>query len=220
MSVLDITIDMETCALCPTAAVMSIGAVAWDRNGVVSPFFFLDNDFDRSKLQLYNIDLRGMFVEGFSFDMETAQWWSRQSEVAKVAITECTEDLYSVADAVKGLFQWIKDEQESTGASEVYLWSQGSDFDIAILRHICHKYGIEIPVPYSNFRDHRTFFLESARRVLSLQGMDFDEKKAYELVGELSVEDCTHTPLYDCQKSIYSTWQIMNQLNKLVQAKK
>ena len=30
MGELNITFDLETCALCPTAAVMSIGAVAWN----------------------------------------------------------------------------------------------------------------------------------------------------------------------------------------------
>ena len=29
---LDITLDFETCSLTPTAAVMSIGAVAWQRD--------------------------------------------------------------------------------------------------------------------------------------------------------------------------------------------
>ena len=36
---IDITVDLETCSLAPTAAVMSIAAVAWNRNGVQSPFF-------------------------------------------------------------------------------------------------------------------------------------------------------------------------------------
>ncbi len=34
----DITFDLETCALCPTAAVMSTGAVVWNRDGEDTPF--------------------------------------------------------------------------------------------------------------------------------------------------------------------------------------
>lgn len=30
---IDVTVDLETCSLSPTAAVMSIGAVAWKRYG-------------------------------------------------------------------------------------------------------------------------------------------------------------------------------------------
>ena len=36
---IDITIDFETCSLSPTAAIMSVGAVAWKRYSEDSPFF-------------------------------------------------------------------------------------------------------------------------------------------------------------------------------------
>lgn len=35
---IDITFDLETCALCLTAVVMSIGAVVWNRDGEDTPF--------------------------------------------------------------------------------------------------------------------------------------------------------------------------------------
>lgn len=38
MGELNITFDLETCALCPTAAVMSIGAVAWNAAAEDDPF--------------------------------------------------------------------------------------------------------------------------------------------------------------------------------------
>lgn len=38
MSILNITFDLETCALCFTAAVMSIEAVAWNANAEDNPF--------------------------------------------------------------------------------------------------------------------------------------------------------------------------------------
>ena len=36
---LDISFDFETCALCPNAAVMSVGAVVWNRSHPTTPFF-------------------------------------------------------------------------------------------------------------------------------------------------------------------------------------
>lgn len=36
---IDVTLDFETCALAPTAAVMSVGAVVWNRDGDKSPFY-------------------------------------------------------------------------------------------------------------------------------------------------------------------------------------
>lgn len=38
MKTLDVTFDLETCSLQPTAAVMSVGAVAWDRTAQDVPF--------------------------------------------------------------------------------------------------------------------------------------------------------------------------------------
>lgn len=35
---IDITFDLETRALCPTATVMSIAAVVWNRKGEDTPF--------------------------------------------------------------------------------------------------------------------------------------------------------------------------------------
>lgn len=66
---LDITLDLETCSLCPTAAVMSIGAVAWKRDSETSPFFLLKDTtlHDPSFQFSCHIDLRSMFVNNFYF---------------------------------------------------------------------------------------------------------------------------------------------------------
>ena len=81
---LDITLDFETCSLCPTAAVMSIGAVAWMRDAEKSPFYKLSSDaLDTSSVFSCHIDLRSMFVNNFTFDGKTAEWWGTKSEEAK-----------------------------------------------------------------------------------------------------------------------------------------
>ena len=70
----DISFDFETCALCPNAAVMSVGAVAWDRYNPISPFIKLRGGdvIDPSTQYLAHVDLRGMFVDGFAFDKATS----------------------------------------------------------------------------------------------------------------------------------------------------
>lgn len=216
MKTLDITLDLETCALCPTAAVMSIGAVAWDRTNDDTPFF--EDDF------CAHIDMRSMLVNGFTVDPKTLEWWDTQSEEAKKAVladdTDYDADVpcRDIVTAVKDLFAWIEQTRKAHEADAVNLWSQGSDFDIAILRNICYKYGIEIPVPYTNFRDHRTFFLESARAICDANGTEFRQKDAYKLVEDYADEKgVPHDPVFDCKRSIYSAWQMMKHMRCLIQ---
>ena len=209
----DVTLDLETCAVCPTAAVMSIGAVAWDRNQVDTPFYEEGNMQNADYLYLRHIDLRSQFVNGFTFDQDTANWWSSLSKEAKAAVTaqDC-QPCDSVENVVVDFFQWIK---EIANGDEICLWSQGSDFDIAILRNICQKFQIDLPVSYKNFRDHRTFFLEGARIILDAALQPYDPSRAYSLVEPYEGEGVAHDPIYDCKRSIYSTWQMMKHLKCL-----
>lgn len=216
---LDITIDFETCALCPTAAVMSVGAVAWNRHNIESPFFTVSKDsnkLDADCVFSAHVDLRSMFVDGFTFDADTAKWWSMQSEKAKEAVLEWDSEegsCFTIEAVIRHFIEWVDDVKMATGETDVCLWSQGSDFDIAILRNICYKYGIKVPVCYKNFRDHRTFFMEGAHVICDLAGVDFDPKRAYTLVDELEDECVAHDPVSDCKRSIYSTWQMMRHLH-------
>ena len=216
---IDITLDFETCALAPTAAVMSVGAVAWNRDGDKSPFF---NDNGAVKYPIFSahVDLRGMFIEGFTFDEKTAEWWKQKSEGAKAAVLESDDDATPcspIKTVVANLFGWIKEIKEALHDQDVCLWAQGSDFDIAILRNICYKLGVEVPVHHANFRDHRTFIYEAARLICNARGVFYHPSKAYDLVDDYKKveQGAEHDPVFDCKRSIYSTWQMMKKLTHL-----
>ena len=218
---LDITIDFETCSLCPTAAVMSIGAVAWRRDNTASPFYNLKGGKqDPASVFSCHIDLRSMFINGFTFDEKTAAWWKTKTDEAKASLL--SSDSYDlpcrpIDVAVKDLFEWIGDFKKEQGEQDVCLWSQGSDFDIAILRYICYKFGIDMPLPHTGFRDHRTFIYEAARLILKTRGDFYTPSKAYYLVEDYkNIErGAEHDPVFDCNRSIYSTWQMMRKLDCL-----
>lgn len=214
---IDITFDLETCALCPTAAVMSIGAVAWNRNGENTPFF--DERFPIFFPTFSeHVDLRGMFVDGFTFDAATAQWWSERSDEAKEALLDDDNEAMPclpIQAVVKDFFRWIDYVKKACNTTEVNLWCQGTDFDMAILRNICNKYHIEIPISHNNFRDHRTFYMEGAAHICRLSGTAFMAEIAYDLVDAYEAPGAAHAPLYDCRRSIYSTWQMMKHLSCL-----
>lgn len=218
---LDISIDLETCSLCPTAAVMSIGSVAWRRDNLHSPFYNLKGGKqDPASVFSCHIDLRSMFINGFTFDEKTAAWWKSKTDEAKVSLL--SNDSYDlpcrpIDVAVKDWFDWIEDFKKEQGEQEVCLWAQGTDLDIAILRYICYKFGIDIPLPYTSTRDHRTFIYEAARLICKVRGWSYDPSKAYGLVEDYkNVEKgAEHDPVFDCNRSIYSTWQMMRKLDCL-----
>ena len=218
---LDITIDFETCSLCPTAAVMSIGAVAWRRDNLYSPFYNLKGGKqDLASVFSCHIDLRSMFINGFAFDEKTAAWWKAKTDEAKASLL--SNDSYDlpcrpIDVAVKDLFEWMQDFKKEQYEQDICLWAQGSDFDIAILRNICYKFGIEVPVHYTNFRDHRTFIYEAARLIYKAKGESFVPIKAYNLVEDYTniEKGAEHDPVFDCKRSIYSTWQLMRMLDCL-----
>ena len=215
---LDITIDFETCSLCPTAAVLSIGAVAWKRDNETSPFYQLaDGTHDPSSVFSCHIDLRSMFINGFTFDERTAAWWGTKMDEAKASLL--SSDSYElpcrpIEVAVKDLFEWANDFKKEQGEQDVCLWAQGADFDIAILRNICYKFGIHTPLPYTNFRDHRTFTYEAAHLICNSCDMSYDPSKTYDMVEDYKniEQGAEHDPVFDCKRSIYSTWQMMRKL--------
>lgn len=215
---IDITFDLETCARCPNAAVMSIAAQVWNRHANGSPFTEWHPDAEpRYKTFCAHIDLRGMFIDGFTFDNATAQWWKQQSSEAKAAVLANDSDdspCVPINTAIENFFDWIKDVSQEV-SDEVCLWSQGTDFDVVILRNICYRYRIEVPVKYTNYRDHRTFFMEGAKTICDVAGSDFDPKDAYTLVDKYDGEGVQHSPLFDCRRSIFSTWQMMTHLRCL-----
>lgn len=215
---LDITIDFETCSLCPTAAVMSIGAVAWRRDEETSPFYQLkDGTQDPTSVFSCHIDLRSMFINGFTFDEKTAAWWKAKTDEAKASLL--SNDSYElpcrpIDVAVKDLFEWAQDFKKEQDEQDVCLWAQGSDFDIAILRYICYKFGIDMPLPHTDFRDHRTFIYEAARLICKARGELYNPSKTYDIVVDYKNIDkgAEHDPVFDCKRSIYSTWQMMRKL--------
>lgn len=215
---LDITIDFETCSLCPTAAVMSIGAVAWKRDNETSPFYqLIDGTHDPASVFSCHIDLRSMFINGFTFDERTAAWWGTKMDEAKASLL--SSDSYElpcrpIEVAVKDLFEWAHDFKKEQGEQDVCLWAQGADFDIAILRNICYKFGIHTPLPYTNFRDHRTFTYEAAHLICNSCDMSYDPSKTFDLVNDYKniEQGAEHDPVFDCKRSIYSTWQMMRKL--------
>lgn len=226
---LDITFDLETCAVTANAAVMQVAAVAWTRNADGDPFSFEHDGvaFERDIVFNEHVDLRTCVVDGFDFEPATVQWWTRQSEAARQAVCD------GLAEPVKEVFarfiQWIEEVMKITGAKSVCLWCQGMDFDGAILYNVCRKYGLKLPFRHQQLRDSRTVILEAAviqaqrnkgadgsvSRGASVPSPDeilADDRMAYSLYPQLPgrfLQGEAHDALYDAIRSSWNTWQAL-----------
>ncbi len=249
MNHIDITFDMETCAITANAAVMQVAAVAWNRAAKENPFSVCDGSAvadspvcgctTATDIVSFNehIDLRSCVVDGFDFDQTTVKWWANQTEKAKKAVTD------GLAEPIEEVFirfiEWITQVKKDTKAESVCLWCQGMDFDGAILRNICHKYDLELPFPYQQFRDCRTVILETAVTQVSRytvddsSGMICDDGsvikpkdilqhpcKAYKIYKPLPEEiigsGAVHDAMYDCIRSSWNTWQAFKFLTSVL----
>ena len=220
MKHIDITFDFETASTAPDAAPMTLGAIVWNRNtDTDSPF--TDDAFSIA------IDLRTCVVEGFAFDQETVDWWSRQNEMAKQSVTE--DECYGVDTAFQQFTDWIEQMKKKYEADTVCLWCQGQDFDFPILKTIARKFGLSLPIHQHYFRDCRTYVLETALILADThsapEGFAFSvddilEKpmRAYDLIPKLSAKAMEgrtqHDALYDCLRSTWCVWHCLKFLKQ------
>lgn len=163
MKLLDITFDLETTSLSANAAILQIGAVAWDRDNRNTPFLVnKKDDGDTFATFLYNVALNGQFVGGSDFDKDTQDWWQKQDEKVKQTLNGNSGD--TVEKSLSDFFGWIDSMKKSTNTDEVNLWCQGPDTDIAILKSAMSRFmGVKLhdfPIEHTRFRDARTFILE------------------------------------------------------------
>ena len=221
MEHIDITFDFETVSTAPDAAPMQLGAIVWNRDSEG------DNPFTDDTFSV-GIDLRTCAVEGFSFDQDTIDWWSRQNTTAKQCVTE--DECYAVDTAFQQFCEWIDQMKKKHGADTVCLWCQGQDFDFPILKTIARKFGMKMPVHQHYFRDCRTYVLEAAMLIAQRKtagnggpALTADEimakpMRAYDIIPKLSakmMESRTqHDALYDCLRSTWSVWQCMKFLKQ------
>lgn len=219
MDNLEICFDLETCARTAHSAVMSIGAVPWTRDTEAArPFLDLQED----GFFFETIDLRQCVMDGFEFDQATVDWWSRQNDAAKAAIM--CQDPVTLDVAVERFAAWIGRLMAhfSVPKGHVSVWCQGSDFDAAILRHICYKYDIQMPFAYYDVRDCRTYIKEATDIIVRSMGHDaltHEDEKAFmqeimlrNLPDEELINKQPHSALSDCRFSILRTWSLMCEL--------
>ena len=207
------------------AAVMQVAMVPWVRDNEHDPFLFKNAEMEA---YVGHVDLRSCVVEGFDFDPETIKWWSERDIKAKMAVTKGVPK--NVEDVLADMLNFIIELMNSHGLKSLCLWSQGTDFDIALLRNMCQRYDADMEelIPHTQFRDCRTVILEAALKRVSSEDPEtwniipedvlsgsYDAYKLYEPLPErYSAGSEAHDALYDARRSSWNTWQALKWLNK------
>lgn len=207
MEHIDITFDLETCSLAANAAVIQVAAVAWNRAELNSEKMLLSEvaPFEAK------VDLRSCVMDGFDFDPSTLRWWANKP--AELRSLLASGDCYPIREVFAEFIRWMEDAKTLTGAKGITLWAQGSDMDIAILRHVVHFYGLALPLSYQDFRDARTFIIEiGSKQALVKNGTPIahslrDHKLVYASLPPMPENFCNgevHNALYDALRTSWN----------------
>lgn len=134
----DISIDLETLSTLPNAAILSIGAVEFNRyNGTLGRRMYAE------------IELNSAIKHGH-VDGGTLVWWMGRGDKAKRVFGGDEYTKMSLATALDLLTEFYRQSEADK------VWGNGSSFDITILESAYTACGFKAPWQFWNVRDMRT----------------------------------------------------------------
>ena len=212
---IDIVFDLETVALCPTAAPMQIAACAFSRDNLGE--FITDND-GRAVILNEGVDLTTAVMAGLTFDSDTINFWTKQKEAVQLSVMQL--ERHQIEYVPQLLVDYARKVMKLTEADKVCIWCQGTDFDVAILRNIAYLFrdnqevenDITWPWKHTQYRDCRTYIQEMGKMLFDLNDVDVANhpRLVYDKLPQFETEQSmTHDALYDSMKSAWSVMQLM-----------
>lgn len=140
----------------------------------------------------YNLNVTEQLLEGAFIDPATLRWWLEQSSEAQEVLLDAFP--IRVKEVLCSLTQFL---QSIGPKEELRLWSQGTDFDISILRFMFNRYiGADSePWYYKNIFDARTY--------IQTYGALFSSESPYAPIPKF--KDClSHSAISDAIRSAYN----------------
>ena len=135
----NLMIDIETLSTRCDAAILSIGAV-----------FFDTETLELGETFLVNIKMESDKNYG-RIDPETIKWWLKQSDIARIEVTQSTE--HTLLSALCSLKRWITSK---TDPKQLKVWANSPSFDLVILHNAYQRCDKNAPWEWHNERDVRT----------------------------------------------------------------
>lgn len=135
----DVMIDLESTGTGPDAAILAIGAVAFDRSSnALGPSFYR------------TIDLHSAVKAGGVIDPGTFTWWMKQSDQARAGMGEGVPITIALLDFAV----WLK--LQCVQWEDVRVWGNGADFDPVLLSQSYARCQLATPWKFWNTRCFRT----------------------------------------------------------------
>ena len=148
MTMQDLMIDLETFSTRNDAAIVSIGAVFFNREtGEMGPTFYrlVDNPSGH-------------------IDPNTVRWWLQQSEEARGALND-VKGRYAERAALESLGRFIEERSHVTKC----IWANDPDFDLTILQSAYERNDMRLPWSFRKARSMRTMIDISTTFGLALE---------------------------------------------------
>lgn len=138
-------LDLETVGQGARAAILEIGALAFD------PYGELLGDYAENTNCFYKaINLDSCFKLGLEADNETILWWFNQDEAARVR--QVTAQRVVIGTAAEALRKFCQDNMIT------HVWSHGAGFDATIMEEVYRLLRKDVPWDFRKVRDTRTLF--------------------------------------------------------------
>ena len=129
----NIMVDIETLGTGANSVILSIGAVAFNNEGITSEFYRV-------------VDLQSCMNAGLEIDASTLLWWMNQSDDARKLFNSTAREILPVA--LSKFSGWLP--------QNACIWGNGASFDNTILANAFDKAGVALPWKYWNDRCYRT----------------------------------------------------------------
>jgi hypothetical protein len=130
-----IMIDIETMGTRPTAPIVSIGAVAFDGNGITRDFYRV-------------VNLESAVAGGGIIEPGTVMWWLTQSDEARAALTHDIDE--PLDDVLEAFALW------ATATTIDGVWGNGATFDNVLVAEAYKRLDMLVPWPFWKDRCYRT----------------------------------------------------------------
>lgn len=137
-----IMVDIETMDIEPSAAILSIGAVAFDKRVISTKAELKENSF------YTNISIESNQKVGRTMSASTIEWWLKQSKAAQQSLFE--DPILPLKTALIKYRMWC----EKQNADRYY--ANDPDFDIVVLNNALKQIGDSSPFAYHMHRSLRT----------------------------------------------------------------
>lgn len=136
-------VDIETLGTSPDAAIISIGAVAFDP-------YHIDDAQNLSDRFHMAISLESNELSERKFEASTINWWFHQPKEAQNALLD--QSTVALSFALNKFLQFAANLQPKLR----YLWANSPSFDLVILKHAAKATGINWPFSFWQEQDVRT----------------------------------------------------------------